>query len=251
MVKGLEIFADHFKDHTDKFILIGGTACDLAMSQMGLGFRATKDLDIVLVIEVLNSSFSACFWDFIKQGGYQNLQKSSGKKVFYRFYAPSNEDYPYMLELLSRKPDALAIPHGRHLARIPIADDCSSLSAILLADDYYQFIFSGIQPTEGLRFLNAEHLIPLKAKAHLDLLERKRQLQPVKSDDIKKHKNDIFRLFQIMTPASSVALTASIAGDLKQFCDLMSEDPPDLKSLGIKMDALEVIARLRTIYNLE
>jgi hypothetical protein len=47
MVNGIEIFKEHFKDHTDKFILIGGTACDIAMSQMGLDFRATKDLDVV------------------------------------------------------------------------------------------------------------------------------------------------------------------------------------------------------------
>ncbi|RZB30108.1 MAG: hypothetical protein SRB1_02388 [Desulfobacteraceae bacterium Eth-SRB1] len=46
MVRGLDLFRDYFKDYTDKYILIGGTACDLAMESMGLNFRATKDLDI-------------------------------------------------------------------------------------------------------------------------------------------------------------------------------------------------------------
>jgi hypothetical protein len=30
MVRGLDLFRDYFKDYTDKYILIGGTACDLA-----------------------------------------------------------------------------------------------------------------------------------------------------------------------------------------------------------------------------
>jgi len=46
MVRGLDLFRDYFKDYTDKYILIGGTACDLAMENMGLNFRATKDLEM-------------------------------------------------------------------------------------------------------------------------------------------------------------------------------------------------------------
>jgi len=57
MVRGLDIFRDYFKDYTDKYILIGGTACDLAMENMGLNFRATKDLDIVLILKSRQSFF--------------------------------------------------------------------------------------------------------------------------------------------------------------------------------------------------
>ena len=62
MVVGIETFKAHFKDHMDKFIMIGGTACDIVMSDMGLDFRSTKDLDIVLIIEALDIGFSDCFW---------------------------------------------------------------------------------------------------------------------------------------------------------------------------------------------
>lgn len=44
MVRGLDIFRDHFASHVDQFVLIGGTAATLAMEQVGLPFRATKDL---------------------------------------------------------------------------------------------------------------------------------------------------------------------------------------------------------------
>lgn len=61
MIKGLDIFINHFKGQEGKYILIGGAACDIALNDAGLAFRATKDLDIVLLIEVLDKEFSAVF----------------------------------------------------------------------------------------------------------------------------------------------------------------------------------------------
>jgi hypothetical protein len=37
------------------------------------------------------SNSLACFGDFIKKGRYQNRQKSTGKKMFYRFYEPEEK----------------------------------------------------------------------------------------------------------------------------------------------------------------
>ncbi len=53
MVRGLDVFREHFAGHADQFVLIGGTAATLAMEQAGLEFRATKDPDIVLHIEAV------------------------------------------------------------------------------------------------------------------------------------------------------------------------------------------------------
>ncbi len=49
MVKGLDLFREHFRGYADRYVLIGGTACDLAMGEAGLDFRATRDLDIILM----------------------------------------------------------------------------------------------------------------------------------------------------------------------------------------------------------
>jgi len=252
MVIGLEIFKSHFKDHMDQFIMIGGTACDIVMSEMGLDFRLTKDLDIVLIIEVLDTGFSDCFWEFVKKGGYEKWENSSGEKKFYRFIKPQDENkFPFMLELFSRKPDMLKIPDRCHLTPIPTDEECSSLSAILLDDDYYSFILSGKKSSDGLQIMAQEHLIPLKAKAYLDLSERKDAGKQVDSGDIRKHKNDVFRLSQILSPDSSVELPGSIAQDFQQFLNLMKQDPPDLKNLKIKSTLDDLIGRLRGTYNLK
>ncbi len=108
MVRGLDKFRDHFRGYEKNYVLIGGTASSLAMEEVGLEFRVTMDLDIVLCIEVLDADFVRVFWDFIRTGRYQNKQKSTGKNRFYRFYEPEDKDFPEMLELFSRIPDALA-----------------------------------------------------------------------------------------------------------------------------------------------
>lgn len=48
MVTGLESFRRWFAEYTDQYTIIGGTACDLLMSEDGLDFRATRDIDMVM-----------------------------------------------------------------------------------------------------------------------------------------------------------------------------------------------------------
>jgi hypothetical protein len=57
VVKGLDLFREHFAALNEQYVLIGGTAATLAMAEVGLDFRATKDLDIVLHIEALSPNF--------------------------------------------------------------------------------------------------------------------------------------------------------------------------------------------------
>ncbi len=97
MVKGLDLFSEHFKDFQQSYVLIGGVACFLNMEEAGVDFRATKDLDIVLCAEALDAGFIAHFWAFVKAGRYQNQHRSTGDRQFYRFDKPVAEGYPYML----------------------------------------------------------------------------------------------------------------------------------------------------------
>lgn len=104
MVRGLDLFREHFKSLMDRYVLIGGTACDLIMKEAGLRFRATKDLDIVLCIESIDPEFARAFWAFVKAGGYQVQESDRGKPRFYRFLKPTRETYPAMLELFPAPP---------------------------------------------------------------------------------------------------------------------------------------------------
>ena len=53
MVPGLKSFRESFSDFADQYVIIGGAACDIYMESEESSFRATKDLDIVLIVEAL------------------------------------------------------------------------------------------------------------------------------------------------------------------------------------------------------
>lgn len=251
MVTGLDAFRTHFRDYADRYLLIGGAACDLLMSEAGVEFRVTKDLDIVLCVEVLDAPFVQRFWEFVRTGGYQVQEKSTGQKQFYRFQKPTNADYPFMLELFSRVPDALQVAPGSHLTPLPMEDEVSSLSAILMDENYYAFIRSGRTERDGLPLVGAEHLIPLKARAWLDLTRRKESGESVDSKSIKKHKNDVFRLYQIIDPDVDPAAPEIVKTDLRAFIAGMVTEGVDLKALGVRAATLDDILKgLQSFYNL-
>ena len=64
-MRGIDKFRERFKDREDEYVLIGGGACDLLFDEAGQSFRATKDLDLVLLVEALTPEFGRTFWSFI------------------------------------------------------------------------------------------------------------------------------------------------------------------------------------------
>lgn len=250
MVNGLERFRRHFASYIYQYVLIGGTACTVIMQEAGLDFRATKDLDIVLYVEALNANFVKAFWEFIDEGGYQNKQHSTSKEIFYRFSSPTNQDYPIMLELFSRVPDSVKLSGNGHLTPIPINEAIASLSAILLDEDYYHFIHSGKQIIDNMSILSPAHLIPIKARAHIDLANRKKEGEKIDNRDIRKHKNDIFQLFQLLSPSTRILLPAPIRKDFQTFLNEIKVGLSlDIKSLGLKnTDSNKIIGILEDIY---
>ena len=251
MVKGLEVFREHFRDYADRYVFIGGAACDIAMTSAGLAFRATKDLDIVLFVEALDAAFVRAFWEFVRIGGYEVQEKSTGEKQFYRFQKPTNANYPFMLELFSRQPDVLQVADGSHLTPLPVEEDASSLSAILLDNDYYEFIRAGRQEIDGLPMVGAAQLIALKARAWLDLTERAGRGEQIDSKTIKKHKNDVFRLYQILDPASDPKAPENVKKDIREFISRMRVEEVDLKSLGLRTGTRDgILAEISKVYRL-
>lgn len=233
MVNGINIFREHFSDFKDQYTVIGGFACDLLMNDAGLDFRQTVDIDMVLIVEALTTDFAKAFWDFINNGGYQARQRSNGKPEFYRFVNPTDPAYPKMIELFSRPQSNVVLQPDIHLMPLHIDDEVSSLSAILLNDDYYSFLLDGRIIADGVSILDAEHIIPLKMKAWLDLKRKKAEGIHVNSRDIKKHRLDVFRLFPLIRVNQQISVPESVGEDITLFISLMRETDIHLPDIGI------------------
>ena len=219
MVIGQAIFQVWFKGFEDQYVLIGGTAASITMNEAGQPFRGTKDLDIVLHVEVLTPAFGQRFWEFVQAGGYQQKEGDPLQKpCLYRFQKPLDEGFPYMLELFSRVPDGLRFVPPGHLTPIPMDEQISSLSAILLDEDYYQFVLSGRKNKHGLpSWVGEDRLIPLKALAWMEMNERVQRGETIDSKKINKHLSDVVQLSALLQPNQVIALPNKITANLQIF----------------------------------
>lgn len=250
-MRGLKIFKDYFKGYEKSYVMIGGTACTVILDEMGENFRATKDFDIVLIIENIDKNFVSKFWNFINDGKYKNRYIGKENCRFYRFEKPEDKNYPAMIELFSRLPNGIELYPGSHLLPLHIADDISSLSAILLNDDYYSFLLKGIKIIDEIPVLDEIHLIPFKAKAWCELTDRNILGEVGLTSHIKKHIKDIALLLSLIGDNVSIVIENYVLLDMIRFSEEMEKEILDEYTTGIKnMSTKYYCSRLRKIYSI-
>lgn len=225
---GLDKFKDAFEAFTDNYVIIGGTACDITMAGTEVKARATHDIDMIVIVERMSKEYGEQFWKFIKEAGYRPEKRKqeegeSPKYEMYRFI-DGKEGYPEMIELLSRHPDVLGEPKDLAIEPVPVGDDLSSLSAIIMDDDYYHFTIEHSKITDGVRHAKSAALIALKTRAYLNLLQDKADGKHVNSKDIKKHRSDVLKNTVIMPVGENVTAPSSIVNCVKDFVTSIRQD---------------------------
>ena len=231
MVKGLEKFKEHFAGFEDNYVIIGGTACDITLRNTDMRPRATDDIDMILVIEKMTLEFGQSFWDFIVLGEYVTRQRKRENKEpvteLFRFINPK-EGFPVQIELLSKYPDVLGEPTEFHLTPIPVGEEIPSLSAILLDEEYYNQVIENSVIEDDVRIANPLSLLCLKVKAFLNLTEEKKTNPNVRSSDIKKHRDDVFKLLAMrIDPFTPIELSATMKNELIAFVRMMEASLPN------------------------
>lgn len=238
-IEAIETFKEYFRDYNDCYIVIGGTACALIFEEKGLNFRSTKDIDAVLVGQKISKEFIKRFWEFIKAGEYEIYSRGDDETYYYRFLKPKNqEQFPAMIELFARSQDGIELPDGCMYTAIATEDEyIRSLSAILLNEDYYNFLIEGKIIKNDISILDAAYIIPLKIRAHLDLTEKHNKGEHVNERDLKKHYSDVFLLVYAFSSEVQIKVTELIYDDIKKFIDWIDETEIEID--GDKKDELK------------
>lgn len=249
MVHGIDVFTQHFNHYSNHYVLIGGSACDILMDELGLTFRATKDLDIVLIIEAINEDFYLHFLRFITMGGYARKEVGGLKNQCYRFSHPSDYSYPKQIELFCRRLENVTLSLHQICTKIPLNDEITSLSAILLNDDYYELLMKRKREIRNVSIIDIETLIVFKIRAWLDNKEKKERGEKVSSNDVNKHKNDVLRLLVNVSPSSRVKVNVTIRQEIINFCELIKTEAIDLRNLELNNVTLdELLNVLESVY---
>jgi hypothetical protein len=247
-VRGLDLFQARFAAFKHSYALIGGAACHLIFEDVGLAFRATKDLDIVLIAQVADAAFAKKLSEFIEEGGYEIRQRADGKPIYYRFAKPADLAFPHMLEIFARPPANLDLNSEQKLIPIAVEDGQQSLSAILLDQDYFGLLTDMTRQIGGITVLDEYALIPFKAKAWLELTDRRKAGEVIDSRTIVKHVRDVFRLLALLTASRRLELPATIGGDVADFCQrVRQEGTINPREYGVALDlegALDMLAQV-------
>ncbi|MDF2596156.1 MAG: hypothetical protein K0R69_2497 [Clostridia bacterium] len=99
--------------------------------------------------------------------------------------------------------------------------------------------------------LGAEHLIPFKMYAWINLVDRKAAGEHVNERDLKKHKYDVFRLLQIATTGIRVESSGLVKESILKFIDdisVLDESEIRLLQMGLPFDRDQGVELLRGIY---
>lgn len=250
MVHGIEKIREYFSDLTDRFVVIGGTACDLLFAGTGVEFRTTKDIDIVFLFHNPGPEFASRFLDFMEGGGYTNWEKSDGRPVYYRFHDPKDPAFPSMVELFAGETFFESGSVESRFKRITFSS-AVSLSAILIDRNYYDLIEKGVIIAEGIPILARQYLILFKIKAFIDLSARKEKGEHVDSRDIKKHCNDVFRLSQYLADTDMIEIPPQVAEEVKSFIvSIKADSSINPKSIGLDISREGILKILKTVYNM-
>lgn len=257
MVKGIEKFREHFGSYKDNYVIIGGSACEVHEDAAGQKPRATKDIDMILIVETLSHDFVAEFWRFVKAAQYEEQQVGEKgeepKQQYYRFNKPANPEYPTQVELFSRSLDVFELPPDVHITPILTDADLSSLSAILLDDDYYHYTIEHSTVEDDVHISKVESLITLKCKAYLEMRKRKEETGEGDEKHIRKHRNDVFRLVASITSGDKTfEHPEKLYRDVSAFSEMVETDLPDsnlIKDMGLRrIKPIDLLERLKVLF---
>lgn len=242
-------FVEYFQEFDDGYVIIGGTAMAIVVDEYGLKSRVTKDYDVALTDVSESTRFLKRLITFIEDGGYsEHISRKDGKHHYYRFLNPTEEGYPVELEIFSSKEEDTHLKLDNRKMPITAVED-ANLSALILDAEYHDLLNVGrVRSEEGIWHLSLPYLIVFKAKAWLDLRERKENGEVVDSKSIKKHINDIYRLALGIDDQMKVILSKKVLDDMKHFIKDLKSDPTDYavnNQIGIENSII-----IKTIENL-
>ncbi|EMH4095445.1 hypothetical protein I5N09_09915 [Serratia marcescens] len=231
-MEGKDFLTTYMQQYADDYILIGGNACVLNFENIGANFRATVDLDIVLITESTNDQFYEHLWNYIIEHGYEGkvYRGSNAGGSAYRFIQPEDNrvpNVPAQIELFSRKPDYFdaALAKSPHITQIRTGQGISNFSAILLDDDVYKFIRSSRIQLKGISTVNLECLFGLKSVAWHSNQALFDENKINDRNTVLKHPQDMISIANVIEEAKETLFPAQIFDSLRHSRErLLSQD---------------------------
>jgi len=109
-------------------------------------------------------------------------------------------------------------------------------------------MLEGRKVVSGISVLSESYIIPFKMYAWLDLKRRKEAGEHVNERDYRKHRNDVFRLLQIVVPDEKITVRGLVKESVEQFLSVIEDEPINVEQLGLMISQEDAISILRKKY---
>jgi hypothetical protein len=144
------------------------------------------------------------------------------------------------------------VPEYANLIPIQLDESVSALSAIILDKTYYEWVSASALVLDNVVVADAEHLIPLKALAWHNLSRAPEEGRRVDSRKVRKHRNDVFRLSQIIDPERQMGeIPPKIVNDMQRFADDLKQNLLRGGIEAVEASGDEIINVLTQVYGRE
>ena len=121
---------------------------------------------------------------------------------------------------------------------------------MVLDSGYYRLLAEGRTVINGFSVLSTKYLVVFKAKAWLDLSDRRSNGEDVNSSNIKKHINDIFRLHEILEDSESIILPTDVTEDMSEFISRLASSGLNPTAIpGVESSLSDIIRTYKSILN--
>jgi hypothetical protein len=100
----------------------------------------------------------------------------------------------------------------------------------------------------GLSVLKTSYIIPFKMMAWVNLMNEKAEGRHVNAKDLKKHKNDVFQLSQIVPEGETVEVTGDVSNAIDKFLEMIVNENIVFANLDIESDMDTEVRALREMY---
>ncbi|XUA21486.1 hypothetical protein ACQVA2_21935 (plasmid) [Citrobacter sp. OP27] len=228
-MEGERFLTEYMRDFGEEYILIGGNACALQFEKLDVIFRATLDLDIVLVTESTRPEFYSRLTEFLEENNYEGkrFRGSNRGGSAYRFILPGEmrgQGLPVQIELFAKKPEYFDETKSSklHITPIEAGEGISNFSAMLLDDDIYQYIRDSRESVRGITTVNLPCLFGLKSVAWHNNQTLQDEGEAIDDDTIFKHPADMLRIVSVVD-AQEVLYPTAIFESLQRSSEMMQE----------------------------
>jgi len=242
-VRGMETFGRYFSSFDECYCLIGGAALSLINEKRGGWSRASKDLDVVVLLKGETPDFIRRLISFVKEAAYQQLSVSPNG-CSYRFSDTGKKEFPEEIELFTKEQGIGRSLRG-NLQHLSLNAEVS-FSSIVLDSVYYDYIAEN-REKDVVTYIRDYAIVPLKAKAYLENKALFDQKTPnIHEETYKKHARDVIRFVEDF-PVKKILLPDPIKVDCHRFLDAIKTAPFTIEEIsGNSAYHLEDFARLFT-----